>query len=133
MISRHTTQSIRLERLQQTDTELKSSILEQHRKKAELSDQLSMTLFKIQQLASSRQIYQEVDLKDAALAAAAKECEEFKDKDFRLRLNIESMKQAIPRFLTKVTKVVHPKPNENQVPWINVIIVFGFHVYFALY
>ncbi len=56
-----------------------------------------------------------MDLKDATLANTSKECDEAKEKDFRLRLNLEEMKQSVPRFLTKVTKVVHPKPNETQV------------------
>lgn len=94
---------------------MRNSIISQQKKKQELSEHLAQTQFKIQQLASSRQIYQEVDLKDSTLAATSKECEESKERDFRLRLSIEELKQSIPRFLTKVTKVVHPKPNENQV------------------
>ncbi len=101
--------------MQQLDQELRNNIISQQKKKQELSEHLAQTQFKIQQLASSRQIYQEVDLKDSTLAATSKECEESKERDFRLRLSIEELKQSIPRFLTKVTKVVHPKPNENQV------------------
>jgi hypothetical protein len=101
--------------LTQLDLELRNNITLQAKKKKELSEHLSNTQFKIQQLASSRQIYQEVDLKDSTLAATSKACEEAKERDFRLRLSIEELKQAIPRFLTKVTKVVHPRPNENQV------------------
>lgn len=108
-------QSARMERLRQLDTELRSTIILQQKKKNELSEHLAHTVFRIQQLASSRQIYQEVDLKDSALSIASKECEEYKDKEFRLKLSIESLKQSIPRFLMKVTKVSHPKPTENQV------------------
>lgn len=87
----------------------------QQKKKQELTEHLTQTQVKIQQLASSRQIYQEVDLKDHALAAASKEYEEAKERDFRLRLHIESLKQSVPRFLTKLTKTHHMKPNENLV------------------
>jgi predicted RNase H-like nuclease (RuvC/YqgF family) len=115
VLQRYSSQSSRMEKLHQLDADLRNNIAMQHRKKQELSEQLAQAVFKIQQLASSRQIYQEVDLKDSALAATSKECDECKDRDFRLRLNIESLKQSIPRFLTKVTKVVHPKPTEAQV------------------
>lgn len=115
MVQRYMSQAARMERLKQLDTELRATIVAQQQKKDAFSEHLAHTVFRIQQLASSRQIYQEVDLKDSALAATCKECEDCKDRDFRLKLSIESLKQAIPRFLMKVTKVPHPKPTENQV------------------
>lgn len=114
-IQRYQSQTIRTEKLQQLDNELRHNLLLQQKKKQELSDHLAQTQFKIQQLASSRQIYQEVDIKDATLANTSKLCDEAKEKEFRLKLNLEEMKQSIPRFLTKVTKVSHPKPNETQL------------------
>jgi predicted RNase H-like nuclease (RuvC/YqgF family) len=127
-IQRYQSQTLRVEKLTQLDQELRNSLTVQQKKKLELSEHLSQTQLKIQQLASSRQIYQEVDLKDTTLAATSKECEEAKEKDFRLRLNIEELKQAIPRFLTKVTKVVHPKPTENQVflPFLLLYLFYRF-------
>ncbi len=83
---------MRVEKLTQLDQELRTSLQLQQKKKLELSEHLSQTQFKIQQLASARQIYQEVDLKDSTLAATSKECEEAKEKDFRLKLNIEELK-----------------------------------------
>jgi hypothetical protein len=115
MVQRYVSQSARMERLRQLDAELRATIVLQQKKKNEFSEHLAHTVFRIQQLASSRQIYQEVDLKDSALAATSKECEDCKDREFRLKLSIESLKQSIPRFLMKVTKVPHPKPTENQV------------------
>jgi hypothetical protein len=112
-IQRYQTQAARVERLQQQEAELKAGVSMQQKKKQELTEHLNQTQLKIQQLASSRQIYQEVDLKDHALAAASKEYEEAKDRDFRLKLHIESLKQSIPRFLTKITKTHHKNPNEN--------------------
>ena len=47
-------------------------------------------------------MYQEVDMKDAALASARKEGDEFQEKDYRLRKNIEALRRSIPRFLQKI-------------------------------
>lgn len=116
-MQRYQTQASRIERLQQLDQELRNNISSQQKKKQELSEHLTQTQIKIQQLASSRQIYQEVASKDAILASTSKECEDAKDKDFRLRLNIEELKQSIPRFLTKITKVQQPKPTEDLVSY----------------
>ncbi len=125
-LQRYQSQGPRVERLHQLDQELRNNVLSQQKKKQELSEHLAQTQFKIQQLASNRQIYQEVDMKDSALAATSKECEEAKERDFRLKLSIEELKQSIPRFLTKVTKVVHPKPNENQVRFFYFILFLFF-------
>ena len=115
MVQRFQSQASRMERLKQLDAELRATIVLQQQKKHEFSEHLAHTVFRIQQLASSRQIYQEVDTKDNKLAKTSKECDDCKDRDFRLRLSIESLKQSIPRFLTKVTKTPHPKPTEAQV------------------
>jgi predicted RNase H-like nuclease (RuvC/YqgF family) len=131
-IQRYSSQSNRVERLQQQEIELKQNMLLQQKKKQEFTEHLSQTMMKIQQLASSRQIYQEVDLKDHALATASKEFEEAKERDFRLKLHLESMKHSIPRFLTKVTKSFHPKPTENQVNIIAIIFLL-FFIYFFKY
>lgn len=109
VIERYKTQSSRVEKLLQLDQDLRHSIANEHTKKHQLSEHLEVTIQKIEQLASSRQIYQEVDLKDFALAATSKECEDCKNRDFKLRLNIQSLRQSIPRFLTKITKMAHPK------------------------
>lgn len=116
MVQRYASHSARMERLKQLDQELKSSIVVQQKKKTEFSDHLTRTLYRIQQLASSRQVYQEVDLKDFALASTVKECDDCKERDFRLRLSIESLKQSIPRFLSKVTKETYTLPSEMQLP-----------------
>lgn len=116
MIQRYASHSARMERLKLLDQELKSSIVVQQKKKTEFSDHLTRTLYRIQQLASSRQVYQEVDLKDFALASTVKECDDCKERDFRLRLSIESLKQSIPRFLSKVTKETYTLPSEMQLP-----------------
>lgn len=115
MVQRYQSQTARMDRLKQLDTELRATIIQQQKKKNEFSEHLAHTVFRIQQLASSRQIYQEVDLKDSALAATSKDCEDCKERDFRMKLGLEALKHSIPRFLMKVTKVSHPKPAEGQV------------------
>lgn len=121
MVTRYTTQASRTERLKQLDAELRANIQVQKKKKQEFSEHLAHTLFRIQQLASSRQIYQEVDLKDSALAATSKEYESVKEREHRLRLSIETLKLSVPRFLTKVTRVSHPTPSEDQVNFIELL------------
>eukprot|EP01038_Epipyxis_sp_PR26KG_P006660 gene6660-9141_t len=115
IIQRYQSQTSRVEKLKQLDEEYKINMTNENKLKNELSEHLASTMEKIEQLASNRQIYQEVDLKDSALAATGKECEDWKDKSVRMKANIESLKQSIPRFLTKVTKIMHPKPTENQL------------------
>lgn len=60
-------------------------------------------------------------MKDSALAATSKRCEDCKERDFRLKIQLEELKMAIPRFLTKVTKVHHPKPTETQATFPSLI------------
>lgn len=114
-MERFSTKDSRLQKIVQQEADLREALVVQHRRKEELSEQLVQTATKHQQLASSRQVYQEVDMKDAALASARKECEECKEREHRLRLNIESLTRAFPRFLTKITRVIHPIPTLDQV------------------
>jgi hypothetical protein len=78
-------------------------------KKESLDRLLDKSQEKLQLLASNRQIYQEVDMKDAALATARKESAECFEREHRLKNNIEALRRAIPRFLTKVNKNVRPQ------------------------
>lgn len=105
-----------MEKLKQLDIELRNSIQQQEKKKYEFSEHLARTAYRLQQLASKRQVYQEVDLKDFALATTIKECDDCKERDFRLRLSITSLKQSVPRFLSKVTKEEYSLPSEMQLP-----------------
>jgi hypothetical protein len=107
---------MRLQRVLQQDAEMRDSLVSQRRRKDDLSAQLAKTAAKHNLLASSRQVYQEVDMKDAALSSARKECNECKERESRLRQNIESISRAFPRFLTKITKIVHPIPTLDQLP-----------------
>lgn len=116
MIERYKSKEARLLKLEHIDLDLKNSISQLSDMKVEITSNLDRTAYKYQQLASSRQLYQEVDMKDAALTAARKECEDCQEREHRLRLNIESIKRALPRFLSKLTKLPHPIPSADQLP-----------------
>lgn len=116
IIERYRSRQARLEKMQQFNSELKAEIIRQNVLHKELTERLEASAASQEILSSSRQVYQEVDMKDTALASARKECEECRRKEYRLRVNIESLKRGLPRFLTKVTKVVHPIPTVEQLP-----------------
>jgi len=83
MIERFRSKENRLQKLEQIDSDLKHSLAQLSDMKVEITNNLDRTEYKYQQLASSRQVYQEVDMKDAALTAARKECEECQEREHR--------------------------------------------------
>lgn len=115
MVDRYKSRGARLEKLEQLEKELQDSISLQKEKKEDLTNRLMTCATKHNQLASSRQVYQEVDMKDAALATARKEFDECKEREHRLRINLESLKRALPRFLTKMTKSPHEMPTDEHL------------------
>lgn len=102
------------------ETEFRSNLALQNQRLQENIEKLNKANAKYQQIASTRQIYQEVDMKDSALASARKECDSCREREYRLRQQIESLKRSIPRFLTKLTKVQHPVPSVEQVRRISI-------------
>ena len=116
MIERYKTRDGRLERLEQIARELQEQISVQRCRAGELSEQMLRADARHEQLSSNRQVYQEVDMKDAALAAARKEHDDCKEREHRLRHCIEAIKQAVPRFLSKITKSVHNVVTDEQLP-----------------
>jgi len=115
LVDRYNTRESRLEKLEKLESDLKDGVAAQKAKKLDVTQTLEETAAKLKLLASSRQVYQEVDLKDANLASARKECDECRDRDYRLRVNLESLKRSIPRFLTKLTKTPHPVPGLDEL------------------
>ena len=108
----------------------------------DITSQLEKADLKLQQLASTRQVYQEVDMKDAALADATKECDDCRQRDHLLRINMESLKRAMPRLLTKLTREIHPIPALEQVgTWMRTLtsmytrtlVVFCMHAYLYMF
>lgn len=92
----------RIQKLMQVQTDLKENITKERTKKIQIESLLDRSRNKVLLLASNRQMYQEVDMKDAALASARKEGDEFQEKDHRLKKNIEALRRSIPRFLQKI-------------------------------
>lgn len=97
-----------MEKLNSIQSDLNTQIKEQKSKKTTYEELLEKSNQKLQLLASNRQIYQEVDMKDAALATARKEGDDCRERDQRLRKGIEGLRRSIPRFLQKVNKELIP-------------------------
>ena len=116
IVNRYKTRSMRLEKLEEVDTELRDHMEMQKIRQTELKEQLQIVALKLEQLSSGRQLYQEVDLKDNVLAAARKEFDEHKEREYRLRVNMASLKRSLPRLLTKITKAYAPVPTDEQLP-----------------
>jgi flagellar biosynthesis/type III secretory pathway chaperone len=97
-----------MDKLSQVQADLKNQLKAQRLKNNQLTELLEKSRDKLQLLASNRQMYQEVDMKDAALATARKEGDDCRDRDQRLRKSIEGLRRAAPRFLQKVNKGLIP-------------------------
>lgn len=115
MVARYRTRDYRMEKLSHLESDLKENISRQNVRANELGDALLIARQKIEQLASTRQIYQEVDHKNKALAEARKVFDEYNDKEYNMRVNLTALKRAIPRLLAKMTKVQHPVPGDAQL------------------
>ena len=115
LIERYRSREARLQKLEQLNADLKANVINLKEKNADITSNLTRTATKYQQLASSRQVYQEVDMKDAALTAARKECDDCQEREHRLRINIESIKRTLPRLLSKLTKQPNGIPTADQV------------------
>jgi len=116
IVNRYKSRSMRLEKLEEVDTELRDHMEMQKVRQTQLKEQLQIVALKLEQLSSGRQLYQEVDMKDNVLAAARKEFDEHKEREYRLRVNMASLKRALPRLLTKITKSYAPVPTDEQLP-----------------
>jgi hypothetical protein len=98
-----------MEKLNSIQSDLNLQIKEQKNKKINYENLLEKSNQKLQLLASNRQIYQEVDMKDAALTSARKEGDDCREREQRLRKGIEGLRRSIPRFLQKVNKDLIPE------------------------
>mmetsp|Transcript_12778 Transcript_12778/g.16472 ORF Transcript_12778/g.16472 Transcript_12778/m.16472 type:complete len:669 (-) Transcript_12778:230-2236(-) len=61
--------------------------------------------------AGNREVYQEVDLIDEALASARKHCEEARDRANRLHVTLDSLRDALVRFVRKVDSLPTAGPS----------------------
>jgi predicted nucleic acid-binding Zn-ribbon protein len=116
MKSRFETKSHRVENLDSVSVDLESNKEKMKSRKQELEQNLVKAIDRFQRLASNRQVYREVEEKDSALSVAIKECDGWSERSHRLRLNLETLRRALPRLLTKVTQVNHPLPALDQLP-----------------
>ena len=96
--------------------ELDNQLTSKQELSKDLMEKLEKSLVSNEILSSNRAMYHDVDMIAKSLATARKECDECRRKEYTLRVNIESLKRCLPRFLTKVTKVVHPIPTVEQLP-----------------
>jgi hypothetical protein len=108
IIERYNSKASRIEKLDQVQRDLKEQLLAQRAKKLKLEILLEKSAQKLQLLASNRQVYQEVEMKDAALSTARKEGDDCREREYRLRKSIEGLRRAVPRFLQKVNKDLVP-------------------------
>jgi len=116
MVDRYRTRNTRSEKLTALEADLKENLVKQKNKSAALLDSISNTEMKTAQLTSRSQMYKDVIDRSHTMNAAKKACEAWKEKDYRLKVNLVSLKRAIPRLLAKLTKTQHPVPTDLQLP-----------------
>jgi hypothetical protein len=116
MVSRYRSRKERCDKLTEVDTDLKDAIVRGKERTVTLKEGLVSAIAEHSQLSSNRQIYQEMDEQEKALHIVQKECEESKEKEATLRLQLESLARALPRFLSKITKVPHSINSIDQIP-----------------
>lgn len=114
-LSRLKNQSHYYDNLYNINNILKNKYNVEVQRKKDLNNTLTHLENKINHFSSLRQVYQEVDSNKNILYNLTKEYDNNKKKNFNIKILIEKLRQSIPRFLTKITKVYHPKPNENQI------------------
>ena len=115
MVDRYSSRDSRLEKLNQLEVDLKETVAGQKTKKLQLTEEIVQAQQKVAQLASQRQVYHDVENQTRSLHAVKKEYDDCKEKDYRLKVNLISLKRSIPRLLSKLTKVEHPVPTDMQL------------------
>ena len=116
MVERYSTRHMRIEKLVALEADLRKNLTEEKQKAIVLKSQIANAEAKATQLASTRQVYQDVEHQTRALNTARKDNEDWKEKDYRLKVNLVSLKRTIPRLLGKLTKTQHPVPTDLQLP-----------------
>jgi hypothetical protein len=115
LVARYRTRDFRMEKLSHLEQDLKENIARQNERAQKIGAELESARQKIETLASARQVYQEVDHKNHALTEARKLYDDYKDKEYNMRVNLTALKRAVPRLLAKMTKVQHPVPSDTQL------------------
>ena len=115
IIDRYRSKQARCAKLTAFAAELDEQLSLRQEQNKSLSERLEKSLVTNEILSSNRAMYQDVEMIDKALATARKECEDCKNREYTLRANVGSLKRGFPRFLTKLTKVLHPVPANDQL------------------
>lgn len=115
IIERYRSKQMRCSKLTAFASELDEQLALRQEQNKSLSEKLEKSLVTNEILSSNRAMYQDIEMIDKALATARKECEDCKNKEYKLRANVGSLKRGFPRFLTKLTKVMHPVPANDQL------------------
>lgn len=115
IVERYKSKQARCEKLTAFAEELDKQLAQRQEENKSLSEQLEKSMVSNEILSSNRAMYQDVEMIDKALATARKECEDCRKKEYMLRANVGSLKRGFPRFLTKLTKVIHPVPANDQL------------------
>ena len=79
LMHRYDSRSLRMEKLDHLEADLQENMTRQKQRATELTERLQATKAEIEQLASARQVYEEIDNKNASLSTARKEADEYKD------------------------------------------------------
>ena len=71
-------------------------------RKENLEEELIRAKDRVEQLASNRQMYKDMEEQDSTLHALRKECDDWTEKEHRLNMSLETLRDTLPRLLTKV-------------------------------
>ena len=127
MVDRYNTRDSRMEKLEKLESDLRERVVFERARQTELQESIDDLRAKHHTIASSRtKMYKDMDDMANAHWRAKKACDEANDKDQRLKSNIESIKRAIPRFLSKLTKSFVPVPSVEDVRFSPTFFLFSF-------
>ena len=116
MVERYGSRESRFEKLVKLESELRDKIASEKIRKTELQEQIDEVRAKHHTISSSRtKMYKDMDGMANAQWRAQKACDEEREKEQRMRGNIEAIKRAVPRFLSKLTKSFVPIPTIEDV------------------
>ena len=109
LVKRYQSQGEYFESLVTLRKKLQDSLADHLIKKDYLHQEVNGLESQIRKFQSNRQVYHEVESIDKSLSTYEKENNNWKVKHFHPNLNIEKLREAVPRLLTKITKIEHHK------------------------
>jgi chromosome segregation ATPase len=116
MVARYNTRASRMEKLERLEGELRHRVAAEKARQVELQEQLDDVRVRHHTIASSRtKMYKDMDDKANALWKAKKTCDDWQEREQRLRGNIQAIQRAVPRLLSKLTKAFVAVPTVEDV------------------